>query len=129
MIKYTEGFKKVSINATDASSSCFRTLVKDILQGREMVVEPGLSVFTLPDGTIFEFYSTGSHFPDYLFSHSEVVNSFKVNDLRSALNQLVNKGAVLLGQVVHLSAAVCYCHIRLEDGSVLGLFQNNDEEL
>jgi hypothetical protein len=129
MIKHVEGFKKISINATNAGTNCFRTLVKDILQGREMLVEPGLSIFTLPDGTIFEFYGVGSYFPDYLFSHSEVVNSFKVPDLLSALTQLENKGATLLSQVVHLSPAVCYCHIRLGDGSVIGLFQYNQEIL
>src|SRR5258705_6994563 len=127
MKKSSEGIKKVSINATNSGISSFKTLVKDILHGREMLVEPGLSVFTLPDGTIFEFYGVGSHFPDYLFSHSGVVNSYKVPDLHSALNQLENKGAVLLGQVVHFSPAVCYCHIRLEDGSVIGLFQYNEE--
>ena len=129
MIRYAEGFIKVSINATNAGTNSIRILVKDILHCKEMLVEPGLSVFTLPDGTIFEFYSVGSHFPDYLFSHSEVVNSYIVPDLHSALNQLENKGAVLLGRVVHFSPAVCYCHIRLEDGSVIGLFQYNEEIL
>ncbi len=75
MIKHLEGFKKVSFNAANLVLAAFKVLVKDVLQGREMLVEPGLSVFVLPDGTIFEFYGMGSHFPDYLFSHSEVVNS------------------------------------------------------
>jgi hypothetical protein len=127
MIKHLEGFKKVSFNAANRSVSCYRALVKDVLQGREMLVEPGLSVFTLPDGTIFEFYGLGSHFPDYLFSHSEVVNSYGVPDLESALEQLEKQGAKLLGRVVHLSESCVYCHISLEGGSVIGLFQYNEK--
>lgn len=126
-MKNSEGLKKVSVNATNLGASSFKTLVKDILHGREMLVEPGLSVFTLPDGTIFEFYGIGSHFPDYLFSHSDVVNCYQVPDLHSALEQLEKKGATMLGKVVHMSVSCCYCHIRLENGSVIGLFQNNEE--
>ncbi len=79
MMKNSEGFKKVSINATNPGGSSFKTLVKDILHGQEMLIEPGLSIFILPDRTIFEFYGIG------------------------------------------------YCHIRLENGSVIGLFQYNEE--
>ncbi|SRR6266536_4507466 len=126
-MKNSQGLKKVSVNATNPGASSFKTLVKDILHGREMLVEPGLSVFTLPDGTIFEFYGIGSHFPDYLFSHSEVVNSYQVPDLHLALEQLEKQGATLLGKVVHMSASCCYCHISLEDRIVIGLFQYNEE--
>jgi len=127
MIKHLEGFKKVSFNAANLSVSCFKALVKDVLQGREMLVEPGLSVYVLPDGTIFEFYGMGSNFPEYLFSHSEVVNSYGVPDLDSALEQLEKQGAKLLGQVVHMSESYGYCHISLEGGSVIGLFQYNEK--
>ncbi len=127
MIRHLEGLKKVSVNATKDNVDCFKTLVKDIMHGREMLVEPGLSVFTLSDGTIFEFYGLGSHFPDYLFSHTEVVNSYGVPDLHLALEQLEKQGARLLGQIVHMSASCCYCHLSLEDGSVMGLFQYNEE--
>src|SRR5258705_10571845 len=127
MKKSSEGIKKVSINATNSGISSFKTLVKDILHGREMLVEPGLSVFTLPYGTIVEFYGIGFHFPDYLFSHSDIVNSYQVPDLHSAFEQLEKHGATLLGKVVHMSAACSYCHISLKDGSVIGLFQNDEE--
>ena len=127
MMKNSEGFKKVSINATNPGGSCFKTLVKDILHGREMLIEPGLSIFILPDRTIFEFYGIGSQFPDYLFSNSEIVNGYQVPDLHSALEKLEKNGATLLGKVVEMSASCCYCHIRLEDGTVIGLFQYNEE--
>ena len=126
-MKNSEGFKKVSINATNPGSSCLKTLVKDILHGQEMLIEPGLSIFILPDGTIFEFYGIGSHFPDYLFSHSKIVNSYQVPHLRSALEKLEKNGATLLGEVVHMSASCHFCHIRLEDGTVIGLFQYHAE--
>ena|SRR5260221_12329966 len=121
MTKNSEGIKKVSINATNPDVSSFKTLIKDILHGREMLVEPGLSVFILPDGTVFEFYGIGSHFPDYLFSHCDFVNSYQVLDLHLALEQLEKQKATLLGKVVYTSAS-CYCHISLENGSVIGLF-------
>ena len=127
MIKHLAGLKKISVNATKDNADCFKILVKDILHGQEMLMEPGLSVFTLPDGTIFEFYGLGSPIPDYLFSYSEVVNSYNVPDLYLALEQLEKQGAKLLGQVVHMSESYGYCHVSLEGGSVIGLFQCNEK--
>ena len=121
-MKNSEGLKKVSINAGSSEIHFFKTLARDILHGREMIIEPGLSIFTLPDGTIFEFYGVGSHFPEYLFSHNKMVNSYQVTDLPSALAELEKHGARLLGKIVYMSASCCYCHISLEDGSVIGLF-------
>ena len=126
-MKNSEGFKKVSVNATTPGGSSLKTLVKDILHGQEMQIEPGLSIFILPDRTIFEFYEIGSYFPDYLFSNSEIVNGYQVPDLHSALEKLENNGATLLGKVVDLSASCYYCHIKLVDGTVIGLFQYNEE--
>ena len=126
-MKHSEGLRKVSINATTSEAGFLKTLIKDVLQGREMLVEPGLSVFTLPNGTIFEFYSIGSNFPDYLFSHSNTVNTYQVNDLSSALESLEKRGASLLGTIVHMSRSSCYCHVGLGDGSVIGLLQYNTE--
>jgi hypothetical protein len=125
MMKSSEGLIKVSINTTSSGVSSFKTLVKDILHGQEMLIEPGLSIFTLPDGIIFEFYGIGACYPDYLFSHSKIVNGYQVPDLHSALKKLEEDGATLLGEVVNISASCYYCHIRLEDGSVIGLFQYN----
>jgi hypothetical protein len=127
MMKHVEGLRKVSINATGPEVGSFKTLVKDILHGEELLIAPGLSIFTSPGGTIFEFYGVGSHYPDYLFSHSEIVNSFQVPDIHSALNKLEKQGATLLGEVVHMSESCYYCHIRLEDGCVIGLFQCHAE--
>ncbi|SRR5258708_1926738 len=127
MMKQSEGLRKVLINATSSGVSSFKTLVKDILHGQEMQIEPGLSIFTSPGGTIFEFYGIGSHYPDYLFSHSKIVNSYQVPDLHSALEKLEKHGATLLGEVVGMSATCYFCHIRLEDGTVIGLFQYTAE--
>ena len=126
-MKNSEGLKKVSINTCSSEIHFFKTLARDILHGREIIIEPGLSIFTLPDGTIFEFYGVGSHFPEYLFSHSKMVNSYQVTDLPSALAELEKHGAMLLGKIVYMSASCCYCHISLEDGSVIGLFQYKEE--
>ena len=126
-MKNSEGLKKVSINVASSEIRFFKTLVRDILHGREIIIEPGLSIFTLPDGTIFEFYGVGSHFPEYLFSHSKMVNSYQVTDLPSALEQLEKHGAILLGKIVYMSPSCCYCHVRLGDDTVLGLFQYNAE--
>ena len=126
-MKNSEGLKKVSINAGSSEIHFFKALARDILHGREMIIEPGLSIFTLPDGTIFEFYGVGSHFPEYLFSHNKIVNSYQVTDVPSALEQLEKHGAILLGKIVYMSPSCCYCHVRLGDDTVLGLFQYNAE--
>src|SRR5258708_35664182 len=102
MTKNSEGLRKVSINATSSGVGSFKALVKDILHGQEMVIAPGLSIFASPDGTIFEFYGIGSYYPDYLFSHSNIVNSYQVPDLHTALEKMEKQGAALLGEVVNM---------------------------
>ena len=124
-MKNQQGLRKISINAADWKVGGFKKFVKEIMQGREMLVEPGLSVLALPDGLIFEFYGVGSNCPDYLFSHSNIVNSYEVPDIQSALANLQKVGASLLGKIVNLSALCSYCHVSLEDGSIIGLFQYN----
>jgi hypothetical protein len=123
MTKNSEGLRKVSIHASSREAGSFINLVKHILHGQEMIIAPGLSIFTLPDGTVVEFYGIGSHYPDYLFSYSNIVNSYQVPDLQFALREMQKHGARLLGEVVSLSASCYYCHIRLEDGNVIGLLQ------
>lgn len=127
MMKNSEGLRKVLINASSSGVGSFQTLVKNILHGQEMIITPGLSIFTLPDGTVFEFYGIGSHYPDYLFSHSKIVNSYQVRDLHSAVEELEKHGATLLGEIVHMTVSCHFCHIRLEDGSIIGLFEYNAE--
>ena len=123
MMKNSEGLKKISIHTSSTEAGSLKALVKDVLHGQETLIAPGLSIFTSPDGTIFEFYGVGSHYPDYLFSHSEIVNSYQVPDIHSALEKLERQGATLLGKVVSMSASCYYCHMRLEDGNVIGLLQ------
>jgi hypothetical protein len=125
MMKNSEGLKKISIHTSSTQAGSFKALVKDILHGQEMLIAPGLSIFISPDGIIFEFYGIGSHYPDYLFSNGNIVNSYQVPDIHLALEKMEKHGATLLGEVVDMSASCYYCHVRLEDGNVIGLFQYN----
>jgi hypothetical protein len=126
MIKNSLGLKKVQIGDSNPGDRGFKTLVKDVLHGQEIIAEPGLSIFALPDGTIIEIYSIGAHVPDYLFSHNKIVTSYQVPDLHAAVEELKKKGANLLGTVVQLAASCYYCHLCFEDGCVFGLFQYAD---
>ena len=124
-MKNPRGLRKISINAANGKVNGFKTFVKEIMQGREMLVEPGLSVLALPDGLIFEFFGVGSNCPDYLFSHSNIVNTYQVNDIQFAVEGLKEQGAILLGKIVNMAPSCYYCHLNLADGSVIGLIQHN----
>jgi len=124
-VKNSEGLRKISINAANQEVGGFKTFVIDVLHARELLVEPGLVVLSLPDGLIFEFYSKGSHCPDYLFSNSNIVNTYQVNDIQLAVDGLKDQGAILLGKIVNMAPDCYYCHLSLEDGSVMGLIQHN----
>jgi hypothetical protein len=126
-MKNSPGLRKISINAAATEAGFLKMLIKDILHGREVLKEPGLTVFVSPDGMVFEFYSTGANVPEYLFSHSDTVNTFQVDDLKSALADLQDHGACLLGEVVYMSRSSCFCYISLSDGCVIGLLQYNGD--
>ena len=124
-MKTSFGPKRISINTKGNSRDCFNFLANHLLNGRQILTEPGLQVSRLEDGSIIELYGTGSFYPDYLFKKNNIVLSFKVDNVELAVKQLSVTGAKQLGNIENLSAEYAFCHLQLSDGTVIGIFQEN----
>ena len=120
--------KKVSVRTDGQNGEIFSLLEKHIVGARQVLVEPGLKIYQLPDGTILELYGVGSHYPPNIFKNSNMVLSLRVAELKDALLQLVSSGAKLIGNVEDVTKNYAYCHIQLTDGTILGLYQENNNK-
>jgi hypothetical protein len=117
--------KKIAINTKNGNERFFNVLVNHLLNAKEILTEPGLQVSQLSDGTVMEFYRTGAHYPGFLFENNSVVLSFKVTDLTEAVHRLQNTGSQLINRIERLSANFAYCHFELEDGTIIGLYEES----
>ncbi|QEM11714.1 hypothetical protein [Mucilaginibacter rubeus] len=117
--------KKIAINTRNGNERFFNVLVNHLLNAKEILAEPGLQVRQLSDGTVMEFYRTGAHHPGFLFEYNSVVLSFKVTDLTEAVHRLQNTGSQLINRIERLSKDFAYCHFELEDGTIVGLYEES----
>lgn len=117
------GIKTILLKVTPATLPGLRSLAEQFLRGKQILADPGLTVYQLPDGTVIELYGPGASYPPYLFSHGDVVIGYRVHDLEQAVAALLQRGATLLSDVVHICAQNCYCFVLLDDAQVIGLYQ------
>lgn len=125
-MKNFNGLKKISIKAGTTDEDIFNELLKKkSLVAKQMVIEPGLSVYLLNDGTTIEIFSVGSYYPDYLFSNGNVVVSFQVENIEVMINTLSAKGASLIGNIETFCPSYKYCHLVTNEKTILGLYEQN----
>ncbi|BAV06914.1 hypothetical protein FLA_2934 [Filimonas lacunae] len=98
-------------------------LLENGMAAKKVLVDPGLTVYQLPDGCTVELYCAGSCYPPYLFAHGDVVIGYRVHNLQQSMEELTASGGRMLGEVVDLSADNCYCFMEMNEGGVVGLYQ------
>ena len=123
-MKQVKTINKISVKAGSAEAGLFKALASVGLKGKKLMVEPGLAVFHLPDGTVLEIYGPGSCYPDYLFAYGNIVISFKVDSLKDILTLLTTEGAHLLSSIEKVCDQFLYCHVLLKKDTVIGLYQD-----
>jgi hypothetical protein len=122
-MKNLNGIKKIAIKVSNSDFGVYNVLIGSMPSAKKLLIEPGLTAFLLPDGTAMELYGPGSIYPDYLFAASDTVMSYKVDKLDEALTALMQAGAQLLGSIQEVCSSYRYCHLQLNDQSVLGIYE------
>ena len=117
------GLNKISVRVARGDRGIEALLGEVAGDVKTMVVDPGLSAFVFGDNTVLEAYESGAVHPDYLFEGGDVVLTFNVKDLQSAMAALQKEEAILLGSVERWGNNA-FCHMRLKSGITVGLHEN-----
>ena len=102
-----------------------RKLVTETMGLTPMMEFPGVAVFLLPDGTLFELYTKGTE-PEYGYNDDGVAFGFRVEDIDAASSALESAGAEILGEITRAEMGdkpYAYRHFRAPNGRVYGLNQ------
>ncbi|QEM11730.1 hypothetical protein [Mucilaginibacter rubeus] len=118
--------KKIAVKSGTGDADIFRALLEQDPGTRKVLVEPSLSAYVMGDGTTVELYGTGFTFPEYLFAHGNVVVSYRVPDIDTMLQELLPKGAELLGQVETICSSYRYCHVLTPEKTVIGIYEKSN---
>ncbi|WP_114941526.1 hypothetical protein [Mucilaginibacter endophyticus] len=122
-MKNFNGSKKISLKAGTVDAELYKTILEQDPGLKKLLVEPGLAAYLTSDGTTVEIYGAGFAFPDYLFMRSNVVVSYKVDDLEQMVGGLIHQGARLLGEIEHVCTSYKYCHLVTPEETVIGIYE------
>jgi hypothetical protein len=118
----------LTIALTAGAEGCpIRALIKTLPGTTEVYTEPGLRVLRIAPGVFLELYSTGSCMPAHVNEKDSVLLSFRVGDLKSAVDLLTSKGATVLFSAGADESCIRFCHIQLAGGQVFGFFEENTD--
>lgn len=115
---------RISVKMGTADGDLFKILLSEGRKVKVMRVDPGLTVYCLNGGTILELYGPGACYPEYLFKSTSVVLGFKVEDIEKMILKMQTSGAKLLGNIEMICNALIYCHLKLKNETVIGLYQD-----
>jgi hypothetical protein len=115
---------RISVKTGTADGNLLKLLLSEGLKEKKIPVEPGLTVYSLADGTILELYGPGSCYPEYLFKNTNVVIGFTVDNLEEMIVLMQQAGAKVLGNIEMVCNAFIYCHLLVSTETVIGLYQD-----
>lgn len=122
-MKNNKTINRIAIKTGTADGDLLKTLLLEETKLKQIPVEPGMAVYRKDDGTIIEFYGAGAFHPDYLFKYTNVVFGFRVRDLKKTSVMMQKHGAKLLGSIETVCNAFIYCHLLLNNTTVVGLYE------
>lgn len=122
-MKHHLGIKKILIKVNQGQGVGMISLMSNFLSAKKILVDPGLTVYQLPDGITVELYGAGSSYPPYLFSHGDVIIGYRVSDIRQIVDLLISQGARLLDEIVTICSENCYCFMEVSGDVIIGLYQ------
>ena len=102
-----------------------RALATDTMGLTPMMEFPGVAVFALPDGTLYELYTKGTE-PPFGYNDDGVAFGFRVDDIEVASTELEAAGAEILSDINRAEMdgkPYAYRHFRAPNGRVYGLNQ------
>ena len=102
-----------------------KSLAIDTMGLTPMMEFPGVAVFVLPDGTLYELYTKGTE-PPFGYNDDGVAYGFRVDDIEAASTELEAAGAEILSDINRAEMdgkPYAYRHFRAPNGRVYGLNQ------
>jgi hypothetical protein len=97
-----------------------KKLVSDVLGLTPMFEQPGVSVFSMPNGTLLELY-TPQAVPSYGYNDGAAFG-FRVDDIEAASQELADAGYELLGEITRVEEMrYAYRHFKGPDGTVYAI--------
>ena len=105
----------------DAQFAAMKKLVTETLGLSSMMEMPGVSVFSMPNGTILELY-TPAALPPFGYNEGGIAFGFRVDDIEIASCEVEAAGGELLGQINRFEEmGYAFRHFRGPDGRIYGL--------
>jgi len=127
-MKHHLGVRTILMKVKSEQGPGLNLFMQYFSDAKKIIIEPGLTVYMLPDGKTLELYSADATHPPYLFTHGDIVIGYRVGDLRSAVEHLVSTGCILLGDIVIISSSYCYCFMLINHSQVVGLYEISPAE-
>ena len=100
-------------------------LVTDTFGVAPLMEMPGVAVFALPDGTLYELYTKETQ-PPFGYNDGGIAFGFRVDDIEAASAAVEAAGGELLSDITRAElgdSPYAYRHFRAPDGRVYGLNQ------
>lgn len=123
-MKNAYGIKKISVRVNEKELLVYTTLAEKSVGYRKLLADHGLVVYLQADGTTIELFGPGSVYPEYLFSGSDSVVSYRVSDIETVVSELERTGAKTLSPIQRGTSGYRFCHLAIDGKAVFGVFEN-----
>ena len=118
---HVEGITWHALTLEGEKFAAMKKLVTETLGLSTMMELPGVSVFSMPNGTILELY-TPEALPPFGYNEGGVAFGYRVDDIEAASRAVEAAGCELLGEINRFEEmGYAYRHFRGPDGRVYGL--------
>ncbi len=115
-----DGITWHALTLEPAQFAAMKKLVTETFGLTPMMEMEGVSVFSMPNGTILELYLPQA-VPPFGYNNA-VAFGFRVDDIEAASREVAQAGCELLGQITRVEElGYAYRHFRGPDGRVYGL--------
>ena len=115
-----DGITWHALTLEPAQFAAMKKLIIETFGLTPMMEMEGVSVFSMPNGTILELYLPEA-VPPFGYNNA-VAFGFRVDDIEAASREVAQAGCELLGQITRVEElGYAYRHFRGPDGRVYGL--------
>lgn len=106
----------------DGDDSLPENLLSVMPNAEQVYLEPGLKVLRVAPGVLIQFYRGSTCLPEHIANSCGTLVSFHVDDLNEALGLFTGNGAEILMKCADNRTGFSFCHLKLPNGTVVGLF-------
>ena len=116
-----DGITWHAVTLDDTQFAATKKLVTETMGLSTMMELKGVSVFSMPNGSILELY-TSEGLPPFGYNEGGIAFGFRVDDVDAASRELAAAGCEMLGTINRYpEMGYAYRHFRGPDGRIYGL--------